>query len=259
MENINVISSYINEIPNKLLTHEEELDLARRYKNDNDQEAFKELIIHNLSLVVNLAKKYTKLTSLPLEDVIQSGNLGLIKAAEKFNPELGFRFTTYAYRWILQSIQYNIKKDQRTIKVPIYLQDLEIKINKLVYNSVLREEKITEAEIAETLGVTEKRVQRVFNADFTAVTIEDIEDFVDEENDLEDGVIKKLLGGYIKEILPKYLSEKEMYVVYARFFGEQFSYDEIGKILGLTKTRVQQIEKKALAKLRQSKELKDLL
>ena len=130
MENINVISSYINEIPNKLLTHEEELDLARRYKNDNDQEAFKELIIHNLSLVVNLAKKYTKLTSLPLEDVIQSGNLGLIKAAEKFNPELGFRFTTYAYRWILQSIQYNIKKDQRTIKVPIYLQDLEIKINK---------------------------------------------------------------------------------------------------------------------------------
>src|SRR3712207_29271 len=147
----------------ELLTHEEEIDLSKRAKQ-GDKRARKRLIEKNLRLVVSVAKKYRGY-GLPFEDLIQEGNIGLMKAVEKFDPDRGFRFSTYATWWIRQAVQRAVADKGRTIRVPVHMGE---KIRKMArtYNelSVRLEREPTDEEVAEGLGWSVERVKEVKSA-----------------------------------------------------------------------------------------------
>lgn len=269
------VRMYLKEIGRiNLLTPEEEYEYAIRVL-DGDEEAKRKLAESNLRLVVSNAKKYVG-RGMRFLDLIQEGNIGLMKAVEKFDPHRGFKFSTYATWWIKQGITRSIADQARTIRVPVHMVET---INKLARTQRAMTQELnrepTEEELAERLDLTVDKIREVYKISQDPVSLEtpvgDEEDtilgnFIKDEKMMspEEYANAEMLKEELKEVL-KTLTEREAKVLELRFGledGNTLTLEEVGQIFGVTRERIRQIEAKALRKLRhpsRSKKLKDFL
>lgn len=246
-----------------MLSYEEEKELALRIAA-GDQEAKNKLVEANLRLVISLAKHYQG-CGLSMQDLIQEGNIGLIKAADKFELEKGFRFSTYAIWWIKQTISRAIADQSRTIRVPVHMTESINKVKRIereLYLKLARDP--SAAEVAEALGMSEEQVKEVqsYMSDATSLDIQVGDDddgttigsFVEDTHFInpEDSYIKEANIEIVNTILST-LSEKEADILRKRFgigFNKSMTLEEVGNEYHVTKERIRQIELKALRKLR---------
>ncbi len=262
----------IGKIP--LLSTEEEIELAKRMES-GDEYAKKRLIEANLRLVVSIAKKYVR-RGMQFLDLIQEGNMGLIKAVEKFDYSKGFKFSTYATWWIRQAITRAIADQARTIRIPVHMVETITKVKK-AQSFLLHENgtEPTEEEIAEHLGMNVDKVREIIRIAQDPVSLETpigeeedshLGDFIPDDDapqpaeEAANSMLKQMLG----EVLDT-LSEREKRVIILRFGlidGRQRTLEEVGQEFQVTRERIRQIETKALRKLRhptRSRKLKDFL
>ncbi|MEE3355311.1 MAG: RNA polymerase sigma factor RpoD [Candidatus Weimeria sp.] len=269
------VRMYLKEIGKvPLLTADEEIKLAKRME-EGDQEAKKKLAEANLRLVVSIAKRYVGRGMLFL-DLIQEGNLGLIKAVEKFDYSKGYKFSTYATWWIRQAITRAIADQARTIRIPVHMVET---INKLIRVSrqLLQElgREPTPEEIAEEMDMPVERVREILKISQEPVSLETpigeeedshLGDFIQDDNVPvpADAATFTLLKEQLSEVLST-LTEREQKVLILRFGledGRGRTLEEVGKEFNVTRERIRQIEAKALRKLRhpsRSRKLKDYL
>ena len=269
------VRMYLKEIGKvPLLTAEEEIELAKKMEQ-GDQEAKKRLAEANLRLVVSIAKRYVGRGMLFL-DLIQEGNLGLIKAVEKFDYRKGYKFSTYATWWIRQAITRAIADQARTIRIPVHMVET---INKLIRVSrqLLQElgREPTPEEIAEEMDMPVERVREILKISQEPVSLETpigeeedshLGDFIQDDNVPvpADAATFTLLKEQLDEVLST-LTEREQKVLILRFGledGRARTLEEVGKEFNVTRERIRQIEAKALLKLRhpsRSRKLKDYL
>ena len=269
------VRMYLKEIGRvPLLTAEEEIEIAQRMEQ-GDEEAKKKLAEANLRLVVSIAKRYVGRGMLFL-DLIQEGNLGLIKAVEKFDYRKGYKFSTYATWWIRQAITRAIADQARTIRIPVHMVET---INKLIRVSrqLLQEygREPTPDEIAKAMGISESKVREIIKIAQEPVSLETpigeeedshLGDFLEDETALApaEAASHALMKEQLKDVLDT-LTPREEKVLRLRFGlddGHQRTLEEVGKEFQVTRERIRQIEAKALRKLRhpsRSKKLKDYL
>ncbi len=269
------VRMYLKEIGKvSLLTAEEEIELAKRME-EGDESAKKRLAEANLRLVVSIAKRYVGRGMLFL-DLIQEGNLGLIKAVEKFDYRKGYKFSTYATWWIRQAITRAIADQARTIRIPVHMVET---INKLIRVSrqLLQElgREPTPEEIAEEMDMSVDRVREILKISQEPVSLETpigeeedshLGDFIQDDNVPvpADAAAFTLLKEQLVEVLGT-LTDREQKVLRLRFGlddGRARTLEEVGKEFNVTRERIRQIEAKALRKLRhpsRSRKLKDYL
>lgn len=270
------VKMYLKEIGRvDLLNHEEEIDLAKKIL-DGDEEARQKLAAANLRLVVSIAKKYVG-RGMQFLDLIQEGNMGLIKAVEKFDYTKGFKFSTYATWWIRQAITRAIADQARTIRIPVHMVET---INKLtrIQRQLIQElgREPTAEEIAVQMeGMTPEKVREIQKISLEPVSLETpigeeddshLGDFIEDEGAMspDDYASNELLKDELNEVLLE-LTDREEKVLRLRFGlddGRTRTLEEVGKEFNVTRERIRQIEAKALRKLKhpsRSKRLKDFV
>ncbi len=262
----------IGEVP--LLSADDEIDLARRIQ-EGDEEAKKKLSEANLRLVVSIAKRYVGRGMLFL-DLIQEGNIGLMKAVEKFDYQKGFKFSTYATWWIRQAITRAIADQARTIRIPVHMVETINKltrVSRILLQTLGREP--TPAEIAREMGVSEERVSEIQKIAQDPVSLETpigeeedshLGDFIEDDraitpsDSVSTTMLKETLLSVLNSLTPR--EEKVLRLRYGVDDGRPRTLEEVGKEFNVTRERIRQIEAKALRKLRhpsRSKHLKDFL
>ncbi|MCK9368819.1 RNA polymerase sigma factor RpoD [Candidatus Dojkabacteria bacterium] len=257
------IRSYLYEIGKiPLLTGAEEVILAKRIEK-KDAEATQLLITANLRLVVSIAKKYAK-SGLELLDLIQEGNMGLMRAVEKFDYHRGFKFSTYATWWIRQAITRAIADQARTIRIPVHMIETINKFNKV--NAILTTKfgrKPTDAEIAQEMEIDESKIEEIKKISQNPQSLQtpigeekdsELQDVIPDDwsQSPEDFATLEYLKNQIHEILDS-LQDREKRVLALRFGledGVTRTLEEVGKEFGVTRERIRQIEAKALKKLK---------
>lgn len=259
----NSIKIYMREMGQfSMLSADEEIKLANRIA-EGDQSAKNELVEANLRLVVSLARHYQG-CGLSYQDLIQEGNIGLIKAAEKFDVSKGFRFSTYASWWIKQALSRAIADQSRTIRIPVHMTENINKFKKTereLLSQLNREPKIK--EIADAMGISEKQAKEIqsYIVEPTSLDIQVGDDddttigsFIEDTHFInpESAYIKESNGDVVNAVLDT-LSDREANILRLRFgIGgkKAMTLEEVGKEYGLTRERIRQIEAKALRKLR---------
>ena len=272
------VRMYLREIGRiKLLTADEEIDLARKIVAGGNQGAVakRKLVQANLRLVVSIAKKYVGRGMLFL-DLIQEGNLGLIRAAEKFDHERGYKFSTYATWWIRQAITRAIADQARTIRIPVHMVETINKLKK-VTRKLAQElaRKPSEEELSAEMGISINKLREIIKVAQEPLSLETpigkeedsrLGDFIEDKD--ADAPVKTVAHELLREDLAEVLSSlspRERDVLRLRFGmddGRQRTLEEVGQLFGVTRERIRQIEAKALRKLRhpnRSKRLREYI
>ena len=262
-----VLAGYLREIKDyPSLSAEEEREIAKLAKN-GDKEAKKKLIQANLKIVVGIAKKTIHMSGLPMIDLIQEGNLGLMVAAEKFNYKLGYKFATYAGWWIKQAMFKAISEQSHRMKIPVYIQETLSKFSK-VKSEMEREYncQVKNLDVAKKMNIEPDKIETFLSAYSKTVSIEsgfdcaygkdmNIADILEDEKAsvTKDAEYKNLQNDL--ELVVSTLKEREQSVVRMRYgLGDvqRMTLEEIGNIYGVTKECIRQTELRALKKLRMS-------
>ncbi len=259
--NFNLISLYLNDIQKyELLTKEEEYELLRKIREDKDEDARLLLILSNLRLVISVAKKSMG-NGLLLIDLISEGNIGLIKAINKFDYEKGHRFSTYAVWWIKQSIKKAVINKGRDIRIPSYKYEQLSKVNRTIMEYISEfGETPTTKYIADKTELKESKVVLLLNEfqDILSLneTIGDnifLEDVIGASDNIEEKIIKEDQLAEMRDLLDNILSDREKEILelrYGLYDNKIHTLKEIGDMLSITRERVRQIEKKAITKLK---------
>lgn len=246
-----------------LLTFEQEKAIGERLMA-GDESAKNELVEHNLRLVISVARKYIGHAGMTFMDLVQEGNIGLMKAADKFDPSKGYKFSTYATWWIRQTIGRAVQEQSRTIRIPVHMVETAAKMNKAIRKLTQELEREPQIEeIAAEMGVSADKIKFLFEANRDPLSLDN------RVNDEDDATVGDLVADHsaempgdsiIKEDNKKQviavldtLSEREKEVMMMRFGLEDDTpktLEEIGKHFGVTRERIRQIETKALRKLR---------
>jgi RNA polymerase primary sigma factor len=264
------LKAYFEQIKkNSLLNFEEEIDLSKRIQNDGDQAALNRLIECNLRLVVKIAMEYT-LPEIAILDLIQEGNLGLIKAATKYDFRKNVRFSTYASWWIKQSIMRAISNKRRTIRLPHRKEERLRKINRVyntLYQTLMRKPSL--AEIADQADLTVGEVDTLLNAVNPTVSFDkesrddalSLHEIYEDNNFTPDKeFMKKSLREETMRFLERLMDKERKILMYRFSFlsGKRYTLKNIGEKLGMSPETVRQIELKALRKLKKvAKELRE--
>ena len=263
--NTEEMGAYLKKVNSyKSLDSAEEKEIARKAKN-GDKEAKKIVVQSNLKLVLTIARKAIHVSKLPMVDLIQEGNLGLMIAVEKFNPDLGYRFSTYASWWIKQAMFKAISEQSHCMKIPVYIQETLSKFSKVkaemerAYNC-----QVTNKDVAQKMNLEPEKVDTYLSAYTTTVSIEgsfdakngselNVADVLeDETTSVEASIQYEELKKEIANVVST-LKEREQSVIKMRFGLENFArttLEDIGKMFGVTKECIRQTEMRALNKLR---------
>jgi RNA polymerase primary sigma factor len=265
-DDANIMSIYLKEINRiPLLTEEEELDLAIRSR-DGDEFARQRMVEANLRFVVNVAKKYQN-EGLPLIDLINEGNIGLMTALDKFDPDRGYRFISYAVWWIRQSIMKAINEKGRAVRLPLNRTNELLQMQKAQRSLMkdLETEEPTAEQIGELAGFDADHVENLLAISRDLVSLDapifndgsasSVADFIeDDAQSPEDALLDSALKDDVRRLLSS-LSDREREIIELRFGLEgqvPMSLKEIGELYNLTKERIRQIEKRALDRLKES-------
>lgn len=265
------LRTYLKEIRNiPLLTSEEEISLSKRVKK-KDEQARKTMIRANLRLVINIAKKYMYL-GIPFLDLIEEGNLGLMKAVDKFNPKKGYRFSTYAGWWIKQSITRSIVEQGKMIRIPVYMNELITKWKKTKEQlSHKLNKQVNDEEVAKKMRLSNDKVEQInfwlstTTSSLDAPIGEEGESFVsdlleDKTAASPDATISRILNKERINSLLEIMGDREKVILDLRFGlkdGSPYTLAEIARKLDLSRERVRQIESEALKKIRRFIENQD--
>ena len=262
-DSVRIYLQQIGKIP--LISHEEEIEVARQIKENNSEIAKNILVNANLRLVVSIAKKYIG-RGLSFLDLIQEGNIGLMKAAERFDYEKGYKFSTYATWWIQQSITRAIADKARVIRLPIHMIESLGKIRKATLDLTTElGHPPTKQEVAYKLGLSVQKLTSILKSAQSTISIETpanqkedstkIADYIVDENTMapDNRVSQENLFSDIQKML-KQLSPKERDILILRYGldnnGEKKTLDEIGSHYGVSRERIRQIENRAISKLK---------
>ena len=257
------IKAYLKDVrPIQLLTPQQEIDLARKIKK-GDRNARDQMIRANLRLVISIAKRYVNL-GVALSDLIEEGNIGLMKSVEKFDPNKGFRFSTYAAWWIKQGISRAIIDQGKMIRVPVYLNEEIVKYKKMVEKLTHKlKRRPSAAEVAKRLKIPVEKVSELENSiakmsSLDAPIGEDgdahVKDMIEDENVASpDSEIEKIFNQERAKGFLDLLNDRERQILELRYGmtnGETHTLAEIAHILGVSRERVRQIESATIKKIR---------